>query len=202
MRRLHRPGYRDGSDRRPAPSEVATSWNVLDRRQQAQRLKGHLLGIMGGLDDNVPPGSVRHVMDALMKVAKDVDFIGLPNPPHSLRAFAPYVNRRRWDADDAASEVLSRLPRDAKPPMHFARQPGEAPAEACRRAALRIPPAKAAKVLPASMAHGVSAWNDWRTDACNDWRNDLRYASSPGPGAHVHDLTCQTRSNELWGSAT
>ncbi|MBC7843767.1 MAG: DPP IV N-terminal domain-containing protein [Gemmatimonadaceae bacterium] len=92
-----RPVYSDGSDLRPTPSEVATNWNVLDSRQQAERLKGHLLVILNELDENVPTGSVFQVMDALMKADKDVDLIYLPNTPHSAGAFAPYVTRRRWD---------------------------------------------------------------------------------------------------------
>jgi len=92
-----RPVYSDGSDVRPTPSEVAKNWNVLDSRQQVQRFKGHLLVIMGELDENVPPGSVLQVMDALMRADKDVDLIYLPNTPHGPGAFAPYVTRRRWD---------------------------------------------------------------------------------------------------------
>jgi len=91
-----RPVYSDGSEIRPTPSEVPRNYVALDGRQQASRLKGRLLLIMGELDENVIPGSPLQFMDALMKANKDFDLIYLPNQNHYFTG-NPYVTRRVWD---------------------------------------------------------------------------------------------------------
>ncbi|MEO8451433.1 MAG: DPP IV N-terminal domain-containing protein [Gemmatimonadota bacterium] len=92
-----RPVYSDGTELRPTPAEVPKNWNVIDGRQQADRLKGHLLIIMSELDENVSPGSTLQLIDAFMKANKDFDLIYLPNTPHGSGQFTAYTRRRRWD---------------------------------------------------------------------------------------------------------
>ncbi len=72
----------------------------------AKNLKGKLLLIHGGMDDNVPPYSTYLVVDELIKANKDFDLIILPNARHGYAASAVgppnqqpslYIMRRRWD---------------------------------------------------------------------------------------------------------
>jgi dipeptidyl aminopeptidase/acylaminoacyl peptidase len=91
-----RPVYGDGSERRTSPTEVPRNWNVLDGRQQAARLRGKLLVIMGELDENVLPGSTLQFLAALQKADKDFDLIYLADQNHYFTG-NPYVTRRVWD---------------------------------------------------------------------------------------------------------
>jgi dipeptidyl aminopeptidase/acylaminoacyl peptidase len=91
-----RPIYSNGTELRPTPSEVPRNFVASDGRQQAGRLKGHLLIIMGELDENVVPGSTLQFVDALMKANQDFDLIYLPNTNHYFTG-NPYVTRRVWD---------------------------------------------------------------------------------------------------------
>ena len=63
----------------------------------AKDLKGKLLLIHGGMDDNVPPYNSYLVVDALIKANKDFDFILLPNARHGYGKDSYYIMRRRWD---------------------------------------------------------------------------------------------------------
>jgi dipeptidyl aminopeptidase/acylaminoacyl peptidase len=91
-----RPVYSNGSELRPTPSEVPKNWNSVDGRQQASHLKGHLLIMMGELDENVLPGSTLQFVDALMKANKDFDLVYMPNEAHST-GYNSYTTRRIWD---------------------------------------------------------------------------------------------------------
>ncbi len=63
----------------------------------AKDLKGKLLLIHGGMDDNVPPYNTYLVADALIKANKDFDFLLLPNARHGYGIDSYYIMRRRWD---------------------------------------------------------------------------------------------------------
>ncbi len=63
----------------------------------AHNLKGKLLLIHGGMDDNVPPYNAYLVADALIKANKDYDFILLPNARHGFGKDSYYIMRKRWD---------------------------------------------------------------------------------------------------------
>jgi dipeptidyl-peptidase 4 len=91
-----RPVYRDGTERRPGPTDVPENWNVLDGRQQADRLRGKLLVILGELDENVLLGSTMQLLAAFQKADKDFDLIYLPDQNHYFTG-NPYVTRRVWD---------------------------------------------------------------------------------------------------------
>lgn len=73
--------------------------NYEDQANQtfAKDLKGKLLLIHGGMDDNVPPYNSYLVVDALIKANKDFDFILLPNARHGYGRDSYYIMRRRWD---------------------------------------------------------------------------------------------------------
>ena len=61
----------------------------------ARRLRGKLLLIVGELDNNVPPESTYRFVDALVRAEKDFDFLLVPNGRHG--AGGAYAARRRED---------------------------------------------------------------------------------------------------------
>lgn len=63
----------------------------------ARNLRGKLLLIHGGMDDNVPPYNSYLVADSLIKANRDFDFILLPNARHGYGVDSYYIMRRRWD---------------------------------------------------------------------------------------------------------
>ncbi|WP_129778316.1 S9 family peptidase [Peristeroidobacter soli] len=91
-----RPVYSDGSELRPSPTEVPRNWTAADGRQQAARLRGKLLMIMGELDENVVPGSTLQLVDALIAANRDFELLYLPNRNHA-NSRNPYSIRRTWD---------------------------------------------------------------------------------------------------------
>ena len=63
----------------------------------AENLKGKLMLIHGGMDDNVPPYNTYLVVDALIKAKKDFDMLILPHARHGYGMDSNYIMRRRWD---------------------------------------------------------------------------------------------------------
>jgi len=76
----------------------------------AHRLRGDLLLIVGGLDDNVDPASTLQVVDALVKADRDFELLYLPSAGHGA-AETPYGKRRR--ADFLVRKLLGVEPRRA-----------------------------------------------------------------------------------------
>lgn len=91
-----KPLYSDGGAMRTTPTEIPKNWNAVDSRQEASRLKGHLLILMGELDENVLPGSTLQFMDALAKANKDFDLIYLIGQTH-VSGYSSYTSRRIGD---------------------------------------------------------------------------------------------------------
>ncbi|MDP4226453.1 MAG: DPP IV N-terminal domain-containing protein [Bacteroidota bacterium] len=75
----------------PIGPQYAECSNVVN----APKLKGHLLLIVGEVDDNVDPSSTMQVADALIKAKKDFDFLVLPGMNHTLGG--TYGERKRRD---------------------------------------------------------------------------------------------------------
>lgn len=63
----------------------------------AKDLKGKLLLVHGGMDNNVPPYNSYLVADALIKANKDFDLLIFPNARHGFGVDYYYMMRRRWD---------------------------------------------------------------------------------------------------------
>ncbi len=76
----------------PVDDSYARSSNVED----AYKLKGKLLLMVGELDQNVDPSSTMQVVNALEKAGKDFDFIIVTNTGHGS-AETPYGSRRRME---------------------------------------------------------------------------------------------------------
>lgn len=109
--------YEDDWGERYIGLEVFDDRGVSNYEQQANQvhaanLKGKLLLIHGGMDDNVPPYNTYLVADALIKANKDFDFILLPNARHGYGIDSYYIMRRRWD-------YFVRHLLDATPPVEF-----------------------------------------------------------------------------------
>lgn len=94
--------YEDDWGERYIGLETKDSNGVTNYEKQANQtfakdLKGKLLIIHGGMDDNVPPYNSYLVVDALIKANKDFDFLLLPNARHGYGMDSYYIMRRRWD---------------------------------------------------------------------------------------------------------
>jgi dipeptidyl aminopeptidase/acylaminoacyl peptidase len=78
-------------------SQGTSNYEAQANQMYARNLKGKLLLIHGGMDDNVPPYNSYLVADSLIKANKDFDFLILPNARHGYGADSYYIMRRRWD---------------------------------------------------------------------------------------------------------
>ena len=76
----------------PVDAAYARSSNVED----AHKLKGDLLLMVGELDHNVDPASTMQVVNALEKAGKDFEYIVIAGSDHGS-AETPYGSRRRMD---------------------------------------------------------------------------------------------------------
>lgn len=76
----------------PVGNHYSESSNV----DNAHRLKGKLLLIVGEMDRNVDPASTMQVVNALVKADKDFDLLVVPGGGHGI-AESPYGRRRRQD---------------------------------------------------------------------------------------------------------
>lgn len=63
----------------------------------AENLKGHLMLVVGMMDNNVPPQNTMLVVEALEKAGKTFDLIVYPNARHGYGQYYYYQMRRRWD---------------------------------------------------------------------------------------------------------
>jgi dipeptidyl aminopeptidase/acylaminoacyl peptidase len=105
--------YEDDWGERYIGLEVKDENGVSNYEQQANQvhagnLKGKLMIIHGGMDDNVPPYNTYLVVDALIKAHKDFDMIILPNARHGYGRDGTYIMRRRWDY--FVSNLLQAIP--------------------------------------------------------------------------------------------
>jgi len=76
------------------------SYSASSGVDNAWRLKGHLLMVVGELDENVDPSSTMQVVNALIQARKDFDLIVVPGEGHTaLRSSGPidYGLRRQYD---------------------------------------------------------------------------------------------------------
>ena len=64
----------------PVGPQYAESSNI----DNAHKLKGELLLIVGELDTNVPPESTYRLVDALIRAGKDFDYLAVPNANHGM----------------------------------------------------------------------------------------------------------------------
>lgn len=63
---------------------IDSSYSECSNRDNAYRLKGKLMLVVGELDDNVDPSSTFQVVDALQKAGKNFEFIYLPGAHHTM----------------------------------------------------------------------------------------------------------------------
>jgi dipeptidyl aminopeptidase/acylaminoacyl peptidase len=80
----------------PIGPQYSESSNV----DNAWRLQGKVLLIVGELDTNVDPSSTLQVVNALMKAGKNFDFLLVPGQDHNAARggiYADYGERKRFD---------------------------------------------------------------------------------------------------------
>ena len=75
----------------PVGPQYAESSNI----DNAHRLRGKLLLIVGELDTNVPPESTYRLVDALIRAGKVFDYLAVPNANHGMGG--AYGARRQQD---------------------------------------------------------------------------------------------------------
>jgi dipeptidyl aminopeptidase/acylaminoacyl peptidase len=75
----------------PLGPEYAASSNV----DNAYRLEGDLLLVVGEMDTNVDPASTMQVVNALIKANKIFDLLVIPGAGHG--SGGTYGERKRWD---------------------------------------------------------------------------------------------------------
>lgn len=94
----------------PVGPQYSESSNI----DNAARLQGKLLLIVGEVDDNVPPESTYRLVDALIRAGKDFDFLPVPGGGHG--AGGAYGQRRLQDF--FVRHLLGREPpnRNLEPP--------------------------------------------------------------------------------------
>jgi hypothetical protein len=84
--------------------------------ENASRLQGYLMLIVGELDDNVPPESTYRFVDALIRANKDFDLLVVPDGGHG--AGGAYAQHRLQD-------FFVRHLQGREPPNRNAAEPGE-----------------------------------------------------------------------------
>jgi dipeptidyl aminopeptidase/acylaminoacyl peptidase len=89
----------------PIGPQYAACSNV----ENAYRLKGDLLLIVGEVDDNVDPASTMQVVDALIKAKKDFELVVLPGENHTLGGEFGEMKRR---------DFFVRTLLNEQPPQH------------------------------------------------------------------------------------
>ena len=123
----------------PVGPQYAESSNI----DNAHRLRGKLLLIVGEVDSNVPPESTYRLCDALIRANKDFDFLMVPNANHGMGG--AYGQRKMNDffvrhllGEPPGPNVpnvdssVSRTSLDDKP-----KEPAKPPLEPCRRSTSR-----------------------------------------------------------------
>ena len=74
---------------------VGPQYSACSNIDNAERLQGKLLLIVGELDENVPPESTYRLVDALIKAGKDFEFVLVPGAGHGMGG--TYGQRRMQD---------------------------------------------------------------------------------------------------------
>ena len=77
----------------PIGPQYSASSNV----DNAYRLQGKLMLVVGEMDMNVDPSSTFQVVNALIKANKRFDFMILPGKPHGYGDMVPYTNRLMFE---------------------------------------------------------------------------------------------------------
>ena len=77
---------------------VDSSYHAVSNITMAPNLKGKLLIVHGGMDENVNPSATFKLAEALIKANKDFDMLIMPSQHHGYKgAFRDYFNKKRWN---------------------------------------------------------------------------------------------------------
>jgi dipeptidyl-peptidase 4 len=77
---------------------VDSTYNQVSNITMAGNLKGKLLLVHGGIDENVNPSATFKLAEALVKADKEFDMLILPSQHHGYQGkFADYFLKKRWN---------------------------------------------------------------------------------------------------------
>ena len=77
---------------------VDSTYHLQSNITMAGKLKGKLLLVHGGLDDNVNPSATFKLAEALVKADKEFDLLILPSQRHGYHGqHAKYFRKKRWN---------------------------------------------------------------------------------------------------------
>ncbi len=77
---------------------VDSAYHAVSNITMAPNLKGKLLLVHGGLDDNVNPSATFKLAEALVKADKEFDLLILPSQRHGYQAeYRKYFVKKRWN---------------------------------------------------------------------------------------------------------
>lgn len=91
------PVYANGSGTRAEPADIPENYRNVNSAAQVDRLTGHLLLIMGELDENVLPGSTMTLIGALIEADRPFDMLMIPNANHGTISRTRHFVRRHFD---------------------------------------------------------------------------------------------------------
>jgi len=91
-----RPEYEAERFLKARPDEVAPNHQAMSPSRMAGRLQGHLLLVVGDLDENIQPAGLFHFANALIAAGKTFDLLMMPGRNHGFSADA-YFHKRTWD---------------------------------------------------------------------------------------------------------
>jgi uncharacterized protein (DUF885 family)/dienelactone hydrolase len=158
----------------------------------AHRLQGKLLLIVGEMDTNVPPESTMRLADALIKANKDFDLIVVPNANHGMGG--SYGQRRMRDFFVRHLQATESSDQNTKPARDVA---------ATRANALGSP-AEPPGPAPSQLLHGSVELTDLATDGSELRGLIERYAadrasvqsSSPPASSNARDERVRDFANQ------
>lgn len=88
---------------------VDSAYHKQSNITMAGNLKGKLLLVHGGIDENVNPSATFKLADALVKADKEFDLLIFPSQRHGYRGdFADYFTKKRWNY--FAEHLLGKKP--------------------------------------------------------------------------------------------
>jgi dipeptidyl aminopeptidase/acylaminoacyl peptidase len=90
------PVYADGGHLRPTPTAKPVNWSASDSIAQIGKIKGKLLLLMGGVDENVLPGSTMQLLQAAEDADRNIDLVFNPRGNHA-GFYGQYATRKSWD---------------------------------------------------------------------------------------------------------
>lgn len=165
---------------------VGPQYSACSNIDNAHRLQGKLMLILGEMDDNVPPESTLRLVDALVKADKDFEFIFVPGAGHGMGG--SYGDRRMRDF--LVKHLLTDADkRNESDETETSGDTGESASEQVRAAAPEEETSPAQILATASPVNRIIALSDRYQADLGSLRNFYRPSSAPQSRRRVRELT-------------